>query len=636
MFDRDAASDAITHFIGLFQLADLRARLRLDYDELAATPLSVETGPIALHHTPVPHPYAPRDFVPEVRYVPPPPDLGEVDNPAALGPVPLPPGPFVTLAPFAPQLFSQGPALDSAQPQVQITVEWHLPAPGSAAVVIVQHATLQDNDSLDAHKFDGAVAQDDLAAVLDGLAQTATAAGVSADLHLPAGEADFLIMAQHLAEASVPVLAEGADVFTAFGADAMGSHLDGVAGEARPDIDDLLPTAWKDATSRDDDDEGPAHEIVHGANMLVNEVTLTASWISAPVIAVAGASYTFDLISQVNLWQDIDSVTGLAESVWNGAGNATEAFNFAALTCAPHPLPVPAQGDDAAPAFWVVTTIEGSLINFNWVEQRNFVSDNDVTSITLQGNETTMVFGANQSVNQISLVELGAQFDLIIVDGNLINLAAILQTNVLLDSDHVIMRDGDALSTGDNLLLNDASILQVGQGQHMPATGGFQQLLANGSDDLPSDVLNDPAFAGVDVLRVLHVTGDLVSAQIIQQLNILGDADQVDLLAAQAMANAGDVSVVTGSNVLINTAHIAEFGVDSTIHTGGGVYSDALIHQAELIDTESPFASTGLASEAVVFLADGMAATMDIGDAGIAPLLAGDGLPADPMQTVLA
>ena len=47
MFSSDAATDAITHFIGLFELADLRARLRLDYDELAATTASVATGKIA-------------------------------------------------------------------------------------------------------------------------------------------------------------------------------------------------------------------------------------------------------------------------------------------------------------------------------------------------------------------------------------------------------------------------------------------------------------------------------------------------------------------------------------------------------------------------------------------------------------
>src|SRR5690606_23576530 len=152
-----------------------------------------------------------------------------------------------------------------------------------------------------------------------------------------------------------------------------------------------------------------------------------------------------------------------------------------------------------------------------------------------------------------------------------------------------------------------------------------------------SDVLDDPAFAGRDVLRVLHIKGDLVSAQIIKQVNILGDADQVDLLAARAMENAGDVSVTTGSNVLINAAHIGQFGIDSTVHTGGGIYSDALIHQAELVDANNPFGSAGgLASEAVVFLTDAMPGAGEIDVPSFAPHLAGDAYTFDPMHSVVA
>lgn len=131
-----------------------------------------------------------------------------------------------------------------------------------------------------------------------------------------------------------------------------------------------------------------------------------------------------------------------------------------------------------------------------------------------------------------------------------------------------------------------------------------------------------------------------MSAQIIEQLNILGDADQVDLLAARAMENAGDVSVVTGSNVLVNSAQIAEYGVDATIHTRGGVYSDALIHQAELVDTGAPHSAGGLASEAVVFLADGMTGPLTGPPADMDDLAAHsappDIIPVDPMQTVLS
>ncbi len=653
MFSTDAASDAIAHFIGLFELADLRARLRLDYDDLTARPQTVETGPVAMLDLAVPHPYLPRDFGPQLHYQPPAPDLDTVWTAAqydylpvrASLPVPMSdPGPL-------PGPDATGPA--AALMAGPVVPQWHLQPPGSVAVAIVQHNTLHDDDWLNAQDMVGAVAPQVLLAQVDALVQTATALGIAPGLALPAGEADFHSMAARLGDAIAgadrPAAPNGAEVFTHSGADAAGQHLNGAADATLPPIDDLLPAGWTDAHPRLDSPQtdGPAHQIVHGANMLLNEVVLTASWISAPVLAVAGASYAFDLISQVNVWQDVDTVTGVVGGLAGALTGGTQGFNLATLTHAAAPLPVVAEADAAGPQFWATTTIEGSLINFNWVEQQNFVTDNDVTSITLQGAQTTMVFGANQAANQTSLIELGSRFDLIVVDGHLINLSAITQTNVLLDSDDVTLHDDASVSTGDNLLVNDATILHAGQTQHTPLGDDFAKVLTNGTDDIPSDVRDDPAFAGLDVLRVLHVKGDLVSAQIIEQMNILGDADQVDVLAARAMENAGDVSVVTGSNVLINAAHVAQFGVDSTIHTGGGVYSDALLHQAQLIDTDNPFsagsggafaAAGGLASEAVAFLADGMTGGPGDFDAPFltAPHAGGDIYSPDPMHTVVA
>lgn len=627
MFNADAATEAITHFIGLFQLADLKARLRLDYDELVGKSAVVTLGSVAGHDVHVPNVWQFREFTPLVRYTPPDTPPGAVDNGATYQYLPVPLHPMSLGAPAPPTSSDHGPI--AAMSSLPGSVHWDLPPPPSVAVVVVQHNVLDDNDMLDAGRMQGVVGQDMLSAQLDGLVHLAAAAGLSPDLCLPASEDGFVTMAARLAQGVAP--AEG---FTLTGDGALGSYLNGVAADARPAIDDLMPAHWKDLQSREDGD-GPTHQVVHGANLLVNEVTLTASWISAPVMMVGGDSYSLDSISQVNVWQDADRVTQMVGDPWNGSGPGTTGCNFAAITHAAHPVPEAVRGDGEAPAYWAVTTIEGSLVNFNWIEQRNFVSDNDVTSVTLTGSSTTMIFGANQSMNAVSLLELGSQFDLIIVDGNLVNIASIIQANVLLDSDHVTLPDGGRLSSGDNLLLNDASILQVGREGHLPAAGDWLKLLTDGPD-ATSGLLDDPSLAGLGPLRVLHIKGDLVSAQIIEQINVLGDADQVDLLAARAMENAGDVSVVTGSNVLVNAAHVAEFGIDTIIHTRGGVYSDALIHQAELVDTISPYAGAGLASEAVVFLADGMtdiAAGPDDADFH-APV--SHSIPADPMQTVLA
>lgn len=627
MFCSDAASESITHFIGLLELMETRARLRLDYDELVAVQARYELGDLVELSQDVPHPYVFRDMSAIIRHAPPPLSSDAVANGAfyGYGPATIPP-------------LATGPAADHGgqgdAPTFRLgsdagMPDFTMPAPGSVAAVILQHLRLSDDDLLDADRMQH-VAADLLQAELDGLVAQATALGVAPDLTLPETEAGFLEMARAVQRLASP---QDGDLS---GAEAQGTHLDGQPGGARPDIEDLLPDAVKERLAQTDADAGPTHQVVHGANMLVNEVILTASWISAPVMVVGGDSISVDLISQVNVWQDVDLVTGPSGGSWDSLGGATRGINFAELVHRSHAQTVPAQGDDAAPQFWAVTTLEGSLVNFNWIVQHNYVSDNDVTSITLTASSTTLIFGANGVVNEVSLFELGFHFDLIVIDGNLINLAAIFQTNVLLDSDHVTLRDaGGRISSGDNLLVNDASILQVGQAGHVAAAGSYLKLLAEGPDGMSSGVLQDGAFAGTEMLRVLHIKGDLVSAQIIEQINVLGDADQVDLLAAQAMEHAGDVTVVTGSNVLINSAHIAEYGLDATVHTRGGVYSDALIHQAELVDPGSPMGGPGLASEAVVFLADAMGPQGD--DSDLAPhMIPSDAIPVDPMQTVLS
>ncbi|MRX49968.1 hypothetical protein GI374_05785 [Paracoccus sp. S-4012] len=647
MFLNDAAQDAIRHFIGLFALTQEDPRLRLDYDDLAMQMPSVDPGRISALDARVSHSYTPLDANGAVRYTP---EGVLAQGGASLGIRGVPDVPMhsIPLAPIATPPFRDHDHGGTARAHAADPV-FEIEPPPSVAVVIHQQLRLEDVDLLAPDMFAGSVlSQTALAQQLDALTEIALSIGVQVQLDLPESEASFLGMAEALFAAEVPEAPEGVTAITFHGADAAGQFLNGVSVEEAPVLDDLLPAGWKDALpgrgpADDADgsgggraDDGPVHEIVHGANLLLNEVSLQASWIAAPVMVVGGASYSFNLISQVNAWSDTDTILG---ALAGGIGCApTTSVNYASLVEAARPVLRGAEGDDGQPVFWAVTTIEGSLINFNWVKQTNFVSDGDVTSITLTGSETTLVFGANGAANQVSLVEIGMFFDLIVVDGNLINLAAILQTNVLYDNDHVIGGGRASGSSGDNLLLNDARIHEAGLANHAQAQGAYLDLLDGGlgGSRVPDGLAGDPAFAGLDVLRVLHVKGDLITAQIIQQLNILGDADQVDLLRAEALGGPGTVSVTTGSNVLVNAASIAEFGLDSTIHSRGGVYSDALIHQAEFI-SDGPSGYEGLASEAVLFLADGMlsgAAPAD--DLAPAPIVAADGLAADPMQSVLA
>ena len=99
------------------------------------------------------------------------------------------------------------------------------------------------------------------------------------------------------------------------------------------------------------------------------------------------------------------------------------------------------------------------------------------------------------------------------------------------------------------------------------------------------------------------------------------------------------MTVATGANALLNAAKIVDIGLDSTVMVEGEAYSDALIHQAGLIDEEAVPADVmmpGLASEAVAFLADDMIAPVTDEDGGPAAPSMSDGGGYDVMHSVLA
>ena len=198
----------------------------------------------------------------------------------------------------------------------------------------------------------------------------------------------------------------------------------------------------------------------------------------------------------------------------------------------------------------------------------------------------------------------------------------------------------------DNLSYNEARIHAQGQdiAAAVPkALAQASKALAEGAEALGREVLGLDVFEGIDLLKVLIIEGDFTTLNWIDQINVLGDSDRVELLKA-AIAALPDAQVVTGSNLLANLASIEELGVDSKIMAKGEAFSDALLHQAGFVEDGAPATGVGLtqlASEAVAFLADGMieTAAADIEaaqstiDGGLAAMSTSQ---ADLMQTMLS
>ncbi|MCP1167244.1 hypothetical protein [Limimaricola litoreus] len=197
-----------------------------------------------------------------------------------------------------------------------------------------------------------------------------------------------------------------------------------------------------------------------------------------------------------------------------------------------------------------------------------------------------------------------------------------------------------------NLSYNEARIHTEGLdvAAKLPkALAEASKALTEGAEALGREVLGLDLFEGVELLKVLLIEGDFITANWIDQINILGDQDQVEILKA-AIAALPEAQIVTEANLLANLASISKKGIDSQIMAEGESYSDALLHQAGFVEENAPAPGAGLtelASEAVAFLADGMIETavaeLEAGhaavDSGLAAMSASQ---ADLMQTMLS
>lgn len=670
----DIHSETIAHFIGYFELLVERAGLRLDYDRLSYAARKIDDPPpLPDVKVNVNSNLGPEDYMPgAIR-------LGFGAQPDAGGAVPsgaralvvspsAKSGPLAEAPPVG-ELASSGGGIFA---MLLAKVVYVIDPPGQLGVVTLQFNAMSDQDmwlndavfpvgSLPALiPFEALRA--DLAALVSLAGQLSPFAPISA----AATAAEIVAsLAPALAAASPAMVPAGASVAMLRLGDPIdpddphsevfggGLVIDGVVSDEVPDhLSQLLEARQAEAAKVDAVGNGgpsdPLPQVVStGENLLLNETALASDWLDAPVIAVAGDVTSLTLIAQVNLLSDRDSVTGAdgalvasdedaPETVMLNAASLTEVSMAARAQLQAEARKAQAQedakdsGEDPAPVLpkaWAVTRIEGDLLVDTWSLQVNLVSDDDVAQFAAGGHGMQVDLGDNVLVNLSSLLALGSYFDLIMVGGDMIDLTSVQQANILLDNDHVLMMGGQGVggvSTHGNALWNEAHVEKIGIDYHAALSEGFDQALkslAKGVEDL-SSIVKDALFEGYEFLRVLYIEGDLIRTDTVTQVNILGDADQVAVLA-EDFRDQGlmPLELTTGENVLANIATLKQAGLDSTVMAGGEVYTDAVIWQAGMIDCNDQPLEGGmgaLASEAVAFLAEGMIDPVVPGDLDLA------------------
>jgi len=635
----DKISDMIAHFIGLFDTMAEEARLRNNYSEGPA-----RSGPEQLPEEEAArlldknYDVALQDYDPGVKY-----HAGYYDFDY------LPPR-FARTVEHDMQQFANSIPVDisaanfrfpgrlSFEDERELVIHT---SPGSVVAHVAQVNILQDDDYL--NMTDGPNVARDTSFVTERTVEFYNEASVFTPFSgfqrtdsydalqaLAKTAHDYI---EHARDNDVTSLGTGADEdFVLAGNDINGLYINGVAAAEKPALDDYMPDRGiakppeeperSDVALHEESPAGNSLDVAAGANVVANVATLVNTAVMTSVTAVMGDYHQIDAITQAYIYSDRDEIASVFTrsedqadtAAYNIANFERSIFPGAENTAAESPetgeMPI-------FPTAWRVSVLEGDVSFVHWIEQYQFVSDNDTMTITTSGASVSLLTGGNAALNIANFLGIGMQYDLIIVGGNVLDMNLISQIAVLYDNDWARATPdapgGATIQSGNNLLWNDASIYNVGSNDRFETMPDYMAQTVSAINErdpnMPDALAHDSNFAGYQGLNVLYITGNLYDVSIIKQVSVLGDSDDVTQAAAKVLENNenADVHIDTGSNAVINLAQIIDYdSFGSTTYVAGGVYSDAILIQGGIIenDTSQPAQPGQLTNEVIAFLHD--------------------------------
>ena len=337
----------------------------------------------------------------------------------------------------------------------------------------------------------------------------------------------------------------------------------------------------------------PARPVDNDANMAVVETGANRTENFAAVIdeqgpigtmIVLGDSHRSNAIVQTNILVDHTAVDGTAEqaTLQTGGNQANNVAEFI-QTLEQNPYEMGLFGGMR----WHVDRVNGDYYDVNLIRQLNVMQDNDMVQQTATDHYKFWEIGANGQDNVAIVEHPGKQYDLVIVTGDYFGANWIFQTNVLLNSDYVLINAGpggegsETVSTGANWLLNAATLVDYSGAAH-ELTPDMQALVAalqNGESTLDlADGFVLPGD-GSGTMNVLFITGNYYDINVLEQTNILSDSDVV----LQTLENGESGYVATGGNELANEALLVTLGPMGGQYVGGTEYAEATLVQTNII-----------------------------------------------------
>lgn len=424
-----------------------------------------------------------------------------------------------------------------------------------------------------------------------------------------------------------------------------GITLDGAAIAA----DAVLPKGPADLVPESPTDNDANMAVIHtGSNLATNFGGIIDTQGAVGTLVVLGDSYRSDVIVQTNVLVDQSAIAGTsATAVIQTGGN--EANNFAEFiqTLDRNPYEIGYFGG----LHWHVDRVTGDYYDVKIASQVNDMRDNDLVQHTATDHYKMVETGANEQINEVTMVQTGTQYDLTIVTGSHYSANWIFQTNVLLNSDYVRLNEGpggagtETVSTGANWLTNSATIADYG-GPAFGLTSDMRSLvndLQHGEQTLDIGKGFVVPGDGSMTMNVLFITGNYYDFNVLTQTNIVSDSDKV----IQTLGNGESGYVSTGGNSLSNEAFLVSLGPLGGQHVGGQQYSETVLVQTNIItqSTDLPASQssvvlndpTKLAPEVAALIQHGPASAMPVEQSGTPPPMeTAAHTTSDPLSSVLS
>ncbi len=369
---------------------------------------------------------------------------------------------------------------------------------------------------------------------------------------------------------------------------------------------------------------GYAQKVVTGANEALNIAVIDDRTDGAASLIIQGDYHETNAIIQVNVLTDNDTVSTTGATLAQAIATQDNALvNDARFISDPGKLAGDGIHGFSGATDWNVTYVTGDYWDITTFTQRNVLLDGDLSQQTSANTNFIAVLGSDGQLNFVEYTGASAGYDLIVIGGSYYDLNAIVQVNMLLDSDSVSQMLGgpgsQTIEAGGNLLTNEAAIVSTGSENFKALDGDPERLataIGNHDETMNAELSLGIPGNGTGTLNVLYVSGNFYDLDLLVQTNVILDADGVQQTAETGAQENGTEdgatltqTAETGANQLTNLALIVD--VDSMSgyqYLGGEEYETTLLVQANIIEDDDHVDVNSLHPDVVAALA-GMADT---------------------------